>query len=50
MQEIKYYIINKQTGLNETYRKASSKDTKAIKSYNTYKNLKFIEYPKKVFY
>ena len=46
----KYYIINKQTGLNETYRKASSKDTKAIKSYNTYKNLKFIEYPKKGFY
>ena len=46
----KYYIINKQTGLNETYRKASLKDTKAIKSYKTLKNLKFIEYPKKGFF
>ena len=46
----KYYIINKQTGLNETYRKASLKDTEAIKSFKTFKNLKFIEYPKKGFY
>ncbi len=45
----KYYIVNKKTGLNEIYRKASLKDTKEIKSFKTLKNLKFIEYPKKGF-
>ena len=42
----KCYIINKKTGLNETYRKISSEDFSQIKSYKTLKNLKFIEYPK----
>ncbi len=46
----KYYIINKKTGLNETFRKASLKDTEAIKSFKTFKNLKFIEYPKMGFF
>ena len=46
----KYYIINKETGLNETYRKATVKDTTVIKSFKTLNNLKFIEYPKKGFY
>ena len=45
----KYYIINKKTGLDETYRKASLKNSTAIKSFKTLKNLKFIEYPKKGF-
>ena len=45
----KYYIINKKTGLHETYRKASLIDTTTIKSFKTFKNLKFIEYPKKGF-
>tara|TARA_Y100000816_G_C26057318_1_gene554913 strand:+ start:347 stop:1426 length:1080 start_codon:yes stop_codon:yes gene_type:complete len=45
----KYYIINKKTGLYETYRKASLKDSEVIKSFKTLKNLKFIEYPKKGF-
>ena len=45
----KCYIINKKTGLNETYRKANLKDSKVIKSFKTLRNLKFIEYPKKGF-
>ena len=45
----KYYIINKETGLHETYRKASLKNSAIIKSFKTFKNLKFIEYPKKGF-
>ena len=46
----KYYIINKKTGLHETYRKASLKDSTVIKSFKTLNNLKFIEYPQKGFY
>ena len=46
----KYYIINKKTGLNKIYRKASLGDYKVIKSFKTFKNLQFIEYPKKGFY
>ncbi len=46
----KYYIINKKTRLNEAYRKASLIDSEIINSYKTFKNLKFIEYPKKGFY
>ncbi len=46
----KYYIINRKTGINETYRKASLKDSLVIKSFKTFKNLKFIEYPKKGFH
>ena len=46
----KYYIINNKTRLYETYRRASIKDSTAIKSFKTLKNLKFIEYPKKGFY
>ncbi len=45
----KYYIISQKTGLNETYRKASSNDISQIKSFKTLKNLKFIEYPKQGF-
>ena len=42
----KYYIINKKTGLDKIYRKASWNDFSQIKSFKTLKNLKFIEYPK----
>ncbi len=45
----KHYIISKKNGLDETYRKASLKDVKDIKSFEALKNLKFIEYPKKGF-
>ena len=45
----KCYNINKKTGIDETYRKASIKDVADIKSFKTLKNLKFIEYPKKGF-
>ena len=45
----KCYIINKKNGLNETYRKATLKDSQVIKSFKTLRNLKFIEYPKKGF-
>ena len=46
----KYYIVNNNTRLYETYRKASIKDSAVIKSFKAFKNLKFIEYPKKGFY
>ena len=36
--------------MDETYRKASMEDTNVIKSFKTFNNLKFIEYPKKGFY
>ena len=46
----KYYIINKKTGLDETYRKASLKDSQKSNHLKLLRNLKFIEYPKKGFY
>ena len=42
----KNYYINKNNNINEIFKKASSKDVKNIKSYKTFNNLKFIEFPK----
>ena len=45
----KCYVIKKKNRLDETYRKASLDEFSKIKSFKTFKNLKFIEYPKKGF-
>ena len=42
----KFYILNSETGLNETYRVATKEDVLKIKSFKVYNNLNFIEYPK----
>jgi len=41
----KNYQIDSNYKINETYEKASKKDVKMIESYNTFKNLNFIEVP-----
>ena len=45
----KHFILNRESGLSETYRKASKDDISKIKYYKTFKNSKFIEYPKSGF-
>ena len=41
----KFYIFNSKTGLSETYREASKKNIKKIKSFKTLNDHNFIEYP-----
>ncbi len=42
----KNYTINKEYYIKETYKKASKINSNLIKSYNSIKNLDFIEFPK----
>ena len=42
----KNYTVDKNYKIKEFFKKASSTDINTIKSYNTLKNLKFIEFPK----
>ena len=42
----KNYTINKNKKISEIFKKASKANIKRIKSYETLKNLKFIEFPK----
>ena len=46
---LKNISFNRESGLSETYRKASKDDISKIKYYKTFKNSKFIEYPKSGF-
>ena len=43
----KYYLIQKNFKISETYKKASRKDIKLINSFGVLKKLKFIEFPKR---
>ena len=40
------FFLEKNNKISEIYKKASNKDRKAINSYKTLKNLRFIEFPK----
>ena len=42
----KYYELQKNYKIKQTFKKASSSDKKLIDSYKSLKNLKFIEFPK----
>ena len=42
----KNYSMNKNYNIKEIFRKASSQNIKYIKSYKTFNNLRFIEFPK----
>ena len=42
----KNYILDKNYKVKQVFRKASTSDSRSIKSYRTLKKLKFIEYPK----
>ncbi len=42
----KNFILNKNSKIEETFKKSSKKNIKLIKSYRCLKNLKFIEFPK----
>ena len=42
----KYLFLNKNYQIKEIFKKAAYQDIKKINSYKTFKNLKFIEYPK----
>ena len=42
----KYFFINKEHKIIETYKRASDIDTSKIKKFKSLKNLKFIEFPK----
>ena len=42
----KCYVINRTSGLDEAYQKASHEDADKIKSFKVLRGLKFIEYPK----
>ena len=42
----KNYSLNKNYGIDEIFKKASSDDTKKIKSFKSLQKLKFIEFPK----
>ena len=42
----KHYSLDKNNQIKEVFKKASKKDISIIKSYNSLKNLKFIEFPK----
>ena len=43
----KYYTLGKNNNIREIFKKASISDEKKIKSFKTFSNLKFIEFPKK---
>ena len=43
------FFLEKNNKISEIYKKASNKDRKAINSYKTLKNLRFIEFPKSGF-
>ncbi len=40
------YFYLKENKIKETFRKASIKDSKQVKKFKSFKNLRFIEYPK----
>lgn len=42
----KYFSLNKEYKIIETYKQASSNATSKIKKFNSLKNIKFIEFPK----
>ena len=42
----KYYLINSNTDINESFQKAKISDLKRVKSFKVLKTLKFIEFPK----
>ncbi len=42
----KFYLLKENNKIKETFKRASTKDVKIIKSYDALKNLQFIEYPK----
>ena len=42
----KYYTLDKNNKINETFKKASKQDAADINSYRSLKNLRFIEFPK----
>ena len=42
----KYFVLNKNNKINETYKKASSKDIMKIKKLKSLRKLSFIEFPK----
>ena len=42
----KYFTIDKNFHINEKFKKISRKEMNIIKSFKTFNNLKFIEYPK----
>ena len=42
----KYYTLDKNNKINETFKKASKQDATDINSYKSLKNLRFIEFPK----
>ena len=45
----KYFSLNKRSKIIELYKKALNKDIIELKKYRSFKNLKFIEYPKEGF-
>ena len=42
----KYYTLDKNNKIKETFKKASKQDVSSIKSYKSLRKLKFIEFPK----
>ena len=45
----KYFVLKNNGQIIENFKKASSKDIKVIRSFKTFKNQKFIEFPKNGF-
>ena len=45
----KYFVLKSNGQIIEDFQKASSKDIKVIRSFKTFKNQKFIEFPKNGF-